>query len=140
MLKEFFSGKSSASSETPLFHGQVGYSDGVFAVREKILHTQMKKFGGGPRDMLGWLVNITVELDGPRTRPGRTRSMSPLEEARWIEPSTEGLVEAVGHADKALYEFTSRHIPADVRHRDIVGHGSRSTGRPCTTLASSRPT
>ena len=32
--------------------------------------------------------------------------------------------QALRHADAELHAFTSKHIPDDVRHRHIVGHGS----------------
>ena len=32
--------------------------------------------------------------------------------------------EAIAHADKALHDFTKEHVPSDVKHRHIVGHGS----------------
>ncbi|MCT8999780.1 universal stress protein [Chelativorans intermedius] len=32
--------------------------------------------------------------------------------------------QALDHANKELHEFTKKHIPADVKHRHIVGHGS----------------
>lgn len=32
--------------------------------------------------------------------------------------------EAISHADKALHEFTRAHVPAEIKHRHIVGHGS----------------
>jgi nucleotide-binding universal stress UspA family protein len=32
--------------------------------------------------------------------------------------------EALDHTNKALHEYTSKHVPADIKHRHIVGHGS----------------
>ncbi|WP_309083887.1 universal stress protein [Chelativorans sp.] len=32
--------------------------------------------------------------------------------------------QAIDHANKALHEFTAKHIPAEIKHRHIVGHGS----------------
>jgi nucleotide-binding universal stress UspA family protein len=32
--------------------------------------------------------------------------------------------EAIDHANTALHEFTARHIPSEITHRHIVGHGS----------------
>ncbi|WP_274426947.1 universal stress protein [Chelativorans sp. YIM 93263] len=32
--------------------------------------------------------------------------------------------DALDHANKALHEFTKKHVPADIKHRHIVGHGS----------------
>ncbi|MBX9462478.1 MAG: universal stress protein [Aquamicrobium sp.] len=32
--------------------------------------------------------------------------------------------QAIDHANKALHEFTTKHVPAEVKHRHIVGHGS----------------
>lgn len=32
--------------------------------------------------------------------------------------------EAIEHANKALHDYTSTNVPAEVKHRHIVGHGS----------------
>ncbi|TKT82686.1 universal stress protein [Aquamicrobium sp. LC103] len=32
--------------------------------------------------------------------------------------------EAIEHANRALHEFTAQHVPAEIKHRHIVGHGS----------------
>lgn len=32
--------------------------------------------------------------------------------------------EAIDHANEALHEFTAKHVPAEIKHRHIVGHGS----------------
>ncbi len=32
--------------------------------------------------------------------------------------------QAIEHANTALHEYTSKHVPDDVKHRHIVGHGS----------------
>lgn len=32
--------------------------------------------------------------------------------------------EAIALANKALHDYTEKHIPRDIRHRHIVGHGS----------------
>ncbi|WP_265516678.1 universal stress protein [Nitratireductor luteus] len=32
--------------------------------------------------------------------------------------------EAIEHTNKALHEFTKEHVPAEIKHRHIVGHGS----------------
>jgi nucleotide-binding universal stress UspA family protein len=32
--------------------------------------------------------------------------------------------EAISHANQTLHEFTARHVPSEIRHRHIVGHGS----------------
>jgi nucleotide-binding universal stress UspA family protein len=32
--------------------------------------------------------------------------------------------EAIAHADAALHEFTRLHVPKELKHRHIVGHGS----------------
>lgn len=32
--------------------------------------------------------------------------------------------EAIKHADQALHAFTKKHVPDDIKHRHIVGHGS----------------
>jgi nucleotide-binding universal stress UspA family protein len=32
--------------------------------------------------------------------------------------------EALEHANKALHEYTARHVPKEIKHRHIVGHGS----------------
>ena len=32
--------------------------------------------------------------------------------------------QAIELTNKALHEFTKKHVPADIRHRHIVGHGS----------------
>lgn len=32
--------------------------------------------------------------------------------------------DALDHANKILHEFTHRHVPAELKHRHIIGHGS----------------
>jgi nucleotide-binding universal stress UspA family protein len=32
--------------------------------------------------------------------------------------------EALEHANKALHEYTAKHVPKEIKHRHIVGHGS----------------
>ncbi|WP_163266084.1 universal stress protein [Chelativorans alearense] len=32
--------------------------------------------------------------------------------------------EAIDHANEALHKFTKEHVPADIKYRHIVGHGS----------------
>lgn len=32
--------------------------------------------------------------------------------------------QAIDHANKALHDYTKAHVPAEVKHRHIVGHGS----------------
>ena len=90
-LEEFLSGKNWASFETPVFHGQVGYSDGVFAVWEKVPHIHMKNFGDGPLDTLSWLADIVAEVNGATDEIGKTDDNA-ARKARWIEPSAEKLV------------------------------------------------
>ncbi|WEX08363.1 universal stress protein [Chelativorans sp. AA-79] len=31
---------------------------------------------------------------------------------------------ALDHANQALHDFTTKHVPTDIKHRHIVGHGS----------------
>ncbi|MBY8916739.1 universal stress protein [Nitratireductor sp. L1-7-SE] len=32
--------------------------------------------------------------------------------------------EAIQHTNEALHDFTKKHVPAEIKHRHIVGHGS----------------
>lgn len=32
--------------------------------------------------------------------------------------------QAIDHTNKALHEFTTKHVPAEIKHRHIVAHGS----------------